>query len=384
MLDAYLANRWHLEKNEHFLSPEVLQSLLRLDGSGLSRASVDVCLVCSADFLNEVVVVDDQAIVVLDSMTLETAFEFWSCFRRYRDHEVYPKLIRQLILKTAVAMSLAYSDAVQTAGFLAEYLAERIDVEVVLTPDTYVLDERDSLDQTAKRCLAAHIIGHEVSHYLLRIDPDYRSYWEAKVAHLAKHARSVVRRTDPNSTGARFVDSVIAALSNSSQTSAKSIGDVEELICDFAAGEAVMRSVNSSTDGDPEHLQTAFSAVQGAISINWAVAAIRHALDLVILSSTVGTSARDELLMGRSLMSATNLAAYQLTNIDGHGEFDAEAATRVIQMTPDPDETLVPSFNDLWTYPEQFRRTLLGAVYVQKGLVDPSSLADSIEQILRS
>lgn len=379
MIDLILAQRWHLEIDEGFMSPDKIEGLLGDLGDPDLRESVKVRAVCTADFQNEVLIGEGRADIVIDLTTLETAFSFASGFLNRAEAERDPTKLT--LLRMMATLALPFGDEVLSAGFLSEYITERARIEAAWQPHGLRLDEDARDDLMAKDAIAAFITGHEAGHFLYKTSPEFRDEMIERVRHTVSNALAALGGEALQADGRRFLEGVIGAIDDDPLNGSRA-NDVEELACDFAAGEAALNAMTNSVE-DTEDLRTVFAAIQAAVATNWVIEAARDAFQYVVLAMPSGRAHRNELLAGRSLVTAINLAAHRYKGIEGYNAPDDDAINRVLGDIPDSDEKLVRTFNGLWSQPAQLQREYLGAIHTNFGGLTGPPLIKSAEAILR-
>lgn len=379
MIDLVLGCRWPLAIDEGFIDPARVERLLGDLGDRELRKTVLVRCICSADFLNEVLIHDAGADIIIDLSTLETAFCIVSGF--LQTNEAEKDSTRLSLLRMMTSLSLPFGDEVLTAGFLSEYISERARIEAAWEPDGFFMDRGQRDDEIAKDAIAAFIVGHEAGHFLYKTSPGFREEVLERVQHTVSTSLKTLGPDTLLPDGVKFLTGIMEAFGGD-LTKGKQANDLEELVCDFAAGEAALRAMANALS-DVRDVRTAFTAIQGAVAANWVIEAARDAFQHVVLGTPSGRAHRNELLAGRSLVTAINLSALRYKGIEGWTSPDDEAINAVLQDIPDVDEMLVKTFNDLWSSSAQLKREYLGAIYTNFTAISGAEIIRSAEAVLR-
>lgn len=380
MIDILRAQRWMLELDPKFIDTERLENLLGDLGDPELRKRLDVQCICSADYRSEIFLDDDHSQIIIDLTTIELAFSLASGFLRYSSN-IEKDPTRLTLLHAMATMSLPYGDEVLTAGFLSEFISERSRLEAAHLPDGLIMDHGRRDDMIAKDAIAAFVLGHEAGHFLYETSDDFRDEQIERVHHSISIALAALDQGTINGAGEKYLSDVLLALENDPLNGSRA-RDIEELVCDFSAGEAALGAMSKALT-ETEDVRVAFAAIQSAIAANWVIEAIRDAFQVVVLETESGRGHRNELLAGRSLISAINLAAYRYKGIEGWDRPDDEAINRMLSDVPDSDEMLVKKFNEIWSHSAQVEREYTGAIFSNFSSLSGQHLFESAERILR-
>lgn len=381
MIDYILAGRRNIPIDCSFLDPKRLDTLSFPQYDFLSQETLKVNVVCTADVMNEVIVLDDIAYIILDLTTIETYFRFLQGGQRYGIgcEEDTTKLS---LLRLALIKSLSFSDSVITAGLLAEYISERCRLEAVIEPNGLIFDSGTPEDNIAKNGLAAFAIGHEIGHLMYRKSRRFRKGINEHLEYvLANLIPSISTQYLGDERILDYLKRLTIDLKRPEKDEVFSI-DLEEVACDMFAAATVLQAI-SKYGKDEKSIRIAFTAIQMFISVNWLINIVDMAFGCIISNAPMLAIRHREIIGVRSLIVACYAAGYRLEVLEGISRPSDVDIRDVLKDMPEADRAIEMSFYQLFSKCALLQRNYLGRIYTGFKLVSEDALFETVVRVIR-
>ena len=214
---------------------------------------------------------ESEATIHLDVRFVETIVDLLSCVG-IGDHRESAARAFLIIYGMALDLCVGCRDDQMAMGFVQDYTVSRVTAELeigqVLSSD---LDFSGEDLRTVAEMVSTFVCAHEIVHWLMDHDHDFRAQAMRRFANLARsYSRFGYLATD----GFAHAWDEIAMLCESGSGNATLPDLVEECICDYFSSMALSRAVTS-----PVSRKNAEAAVYASSMVLWAKARMSRILD---------------------------------------------------------------------------------------------------------